>query len=131
MPKDLEGKDPNQILCEAYQNLAEAPSNFEISEKLDGKVLTASGHDFSAEKILNKEHMLKAHELLQAEELLVSIPRRRCMMITSKAVDEQTLNIFAALHDNAWKDDSYGNPPIIDGLFVVINGAINGFIPLS
>jgi hypothetical protein len=131
MPKDLDGKDPNKILNEAYSNLEDVQSHFEISEKLGGKVLTASGNDFSAEKILSKNHMMKAHELLKSEELIVSIPRRRCMMITSKSVDIETLNIFVALHKNAWEDDSYGNAQIMNALFVVINGQIDGLIPLN
>ncbi len=131
MPKDLEGKDPNEILNDAYRNLEEVQSPIDISEKLGGKVLTASGNDFSAEKILSKTHMMKAHELLKSDELFVSIPRRRCMMITSKSVDKETLNIFAALHKNAWEDDSYGNAQIMNALFVVINGKIDGLISLD
>jgi len=129
--KDLEGKDPDKLLKEAYDNLEEVESKFEISETLNRKVLTSSGNDFSSEKILCKSHMIKAHELLQSKELLVSIPRRRCMMITSKQVDKELLNTFLALHKHAWEDDSYGNAPIINALFVVVDGQIDGIIPLN
>lgn len=131
MPKDLEGKDPNQMLKEAYDNLERIESNFEISETLNRQVLTASGQDFSSEKILCKSHMLKAHDLLKAKELLVSIPRRRCMMITSRQADKELLNTFVQLHIHAWEDDSYGNAPILNALFVVIDGQIDGIIPLD
>jgi hypothetical protein len=131
MPKDLEGKDQNQTLKEAYDNLEQVESNFEISETLNKQVLTASGHDFSSEKILCKSHMLRAHELLQSKELLVSIPRRRCMMVTSRQADKELLNTFVHLHNNAWEDDSYGNAPILNVLFVVIDGQIDGIIPLD
>ena len=131
MPKDLEGKDPNQILKDAYQNLEEIASEFEISETLSKQVLTASGQDFSSEKILCRSHMLKAHQLLDAKELLVSIPRRRCMMVTSRQADKELLNTFVGLHNHAWEDDSYGNAPILNALFVVIDGQIDGFIPLD
>ena len=53
------------------------------------------------------------------------------MMITSKSVDKETLDIFAALHKSAWEDDSYGNAQIMNALFVVINGQIDGLIPLN
>jgi hypothetical protein len=131
MPKDLEGKDPNQTLKEAYDNLEQVESNFEISLTLNKQVLTASGHDFSSEKILCRSHMLRAHELLQSKELLVSIPRRRCMIVTSRQADKELLNTFVHLHNNAWEDDSYGNAPILDVLFVVIDGQIDGIIPLD
>ncbi|MFV0366306.1 MAG: hypothetical protein ACK5JS_07380 [Mangrovibacterium sp.] len=131
MPKDLEGKDLNQMLKNAYQNLEEIESEFVVSETLNRQVLTASGQDFSSEKILCKGHMLKAHQLLNAKELLVSIPRRRCMMVTSRQVDKELLNTFVNLHNHAWEDDSYGNAPIMNSLFVVIDGLIDGIIPLN
>ncbi len=95
MPSDLEGKDPNAVLNEAYENLENFKQEFEVSTSLGGKMLLASGQDFSSEKILCRSHMLKAHELLQSKELLVSIPRRRCMMITSRQTDKESLNSFS------------------------------------
>jgi hypothetical protein len=129
--EDLEGKDPTQLLKDAYENLENFPSEFEPSTVLNGKLLTASGKDFSAEKILCKSHMLKAHQLLDASELLVSIPRRRCMMVMSKQADRDLINMFLALHADAWGDDSYGNAPIINALFVMTDGEISGIIPLD
>ena len=131
MPSDLEGKDPDELLKKAYDNLENVKSEFEVSSLPEGKILTASGQDFSSEKILCKSHMMKAHELLQAKELFVSIPRRRCMMVTSRQASKELLNMFVALHNDAWKDDSYGNAPIINALFVVIDGQIDGVIPLK
>lgn len=131
MPDDLEGRDPNQILKEAYDNLEKIESCFDVSDKLNKQVLTASGNDFSSEKILCKSHMLKAHELLNAKELFVSIPRRRCMMVISKHADKELLNTFINLHKHAWEDESYGNAPILNALFVVIDGQIDGVIPFD
>lgn len=131
MPKDLDGKDPNEMLQRAYENLETVVTDFEFSEVLNNQVLTASGNDFSSEKILCKSHMLKAHTLLGTNELLVSIPRRRCMMVTSRHADEELLSKFVHLHNAAWKDDSYGNAPILNALFVVVDGEIDGFIPLE
>lgn len=75
--------------------------------------------------------MMKAHELLNAKELLVSIPRRRCMMVISRQADKELLNSFVQLHNNAWEDGSYGNAPILNALFVVIDGQIDAIIPLD
>ena len=130
-PTDLEGKDANVILKEAFENLESFQQDFEPATALNGKVLLASGKDFSSEKILCKSHMMKAHELLQAKELFVSIPRRRCMMVTSRQAEKELLNQFVYLHNNAWEDDSYGNAPILNALFVVIDVEINGIIPLN
>ncbi|MBL3658269.1 hypothetical protein [Fulvivirga sediminis] len=129
--KDLEQRDPNQILKEAYQNLDDYHTEFEYSQALDNKVLTSSGLDFSSERILSKEHMLKAHQMLNADEILVTIPRRRCMMVVARNSEQELLNTFVGLHQNAWEDDSYGNAPIANMLFVLQEGEIVGTIPLN
>lgn len=131
MHSDLEGKDPNQVLNDAYTNLENFEQGFEKSETEHGKILTASGKDFSSEKILCNSHMMKAHELLGADELLVSIPRRTCMMIVPRNSSDELIDTFAKLHNYAWEDDSYGNAPIMNALFVVKNGDIDGLIPLD
>ena len=123
--------NPNEILGKAYDNLDGEVSDFEVLKKLGGKVLKASGNDFSAEKILSESYMMKAHKFLRSTEVYVSIPRRKCMMITPKSVDKETLKAFVALHDAAWADDSSGNDQIINGLIVVTNGEIGNLIPLD
>jgi hypothetical protein len=128
---DFKAGGAEEKVNQAFANLENYGQEFEVSTALDGKVLLASGQDFSSEKILCKSHMLKAHELLKANELMVSIPRRRCMMITSKDAEDSLVNTFIGLHKNAWEDDSYGNAPIYNGLFIVIDGQIDGVIPLG
>lgn len=128
---DPKMQDPKAILKEAYENLENFPSEFAVTETPHGKILTASGNDFSAEKILCDSHLLKAHELLNADELLVSIPRRRCMMVMAKGAGKDLQDTFLYLHQEVWNDDSYGNAPILDALFVVVNGQIEGLIPLG
>ncbi|SHJ19904.1 Protein of unknown function [Mesonia phycicola] len=126
----LETMDAKQITQEAFTNLEAYHTDFEFVEALNNKALASSGNDFSSERILSKSHMLKAHAMLEAEELLVSIPRRSCMMVISKTADEDTVNKFVYLHNHTWNDDSFGNAPIINALFVVKDGAIVGHISL-
>lgn len=128
---DFTAGEAEEKVGQAFANLDNYEQDFEVSTALDGKVLLASGKDFSSEKILCKSHMLKAHGLLGAKELLVSIPRRRCMMIISRAAEQGLINTFVGLHKDAWEDGSYGNAPIYNGLFVVIDGQIDGVIPLG
>lgn len=128
LKQDLVGQDVKAIINKSFENLNSLSIDFEISETLNGKVITLSGNDFAAEKILSKEQMSKAHSLLGSNELFVSIPRRRCMMITSKFVEADIRSFFIRLHENAWADDSYGNAPIFNGLIVVANGEIVDYI---
>ena len=127
MPRDLEGKDPNQVLQDAYQNLYDVNIEFEHSDGM----LFGSGNDFSAEKILDENHMKKAHEILGAEELLVSIPRRTVMMITARTEDNPKIAELSVVHSHTWNDDSYGNAPIMNAIFVVKEGSIAGVIPMD
>ncbi|PKG53479.1 hypothetical protein [Olleya sp. 1-3] len=127
----LEKMDSNQILKEAYQNLEDYKTEFEYSKTLENKALTSSGLDFSSERILSKNHMLKAHKMLNSEEILVTIPRRRCMMVVAKNSEKKLLNTFIGLHQNAWQDDSFGNAPIANMLFVMKDGNIVGTFPLD
>ena len=69
--------------------------------------------------------------MLQADELLVSLARRTCMMAISRDADQELLNKFVYLHEYTWNDDSFGNAEISDILFIVKEGRITGHIPLS
>jgi len=126
----LETMDAKQITQEAFTNLENYSTDFEFVEALNNKALASSGNDFSSERILSKAHMLKAHAMLKAEELLVSIPRRTCMTVISRQADEDTINKFAYLHNYTWEDDSFGNAPITNSFFIVKDGVIVGHIPL-
>ncbi|WP_299779055.1 DUF1444 family protein [uncultured Formosa sp.] len=127
----LETIDSKDITNEAFRNLGNYETEFTYSEALQNKVLTSSGNDFSSERILNEAHMLKAHAMLEADELFVSVPRRSCMMVISRNADEELLEAFLNLHKDAWKDDSYGNAPIANILFTMKAGRITGHIALD
>ena len=46
------------------------------------------------------------------------------MMVTAVSADPQLLETFFYLHNHAWADDSYKNPPIANMFFVLENGGI-------
>jgi len=123
--------DVQTAIKKAYSNIDTMAIEFTPVKSLDNKVLTASGKPFSSEAILSKKHMLKAHEILNAEQLLVSIPRRTGLMVVDKAAPEEIISKFIYLHNHAWNDDSYGNAPIVNMLFVIEKGEITGAIPLD
>ncbi|MDW5289658.1 DUF1444 family protein [Formosa sp. PL04] len=127
----LETMDSKQITNEAFNNLKHYETEFTYSEVLQNKVLTSSGKDFSSERILSEAHMLKAHAMLESDELLVSVPRRSCMMVVSRDSDEEILGAFLNLHKDAWEDESYGNAPIANILFTMKEGRITGHIALD
>ncbi|MDN3619619.1 DUF1444 family protein [Polaribacter undariae] len=129
--KHLENMDLKQITNEAFRNLGNYETEFTYSEAFQNKLLTSSGHDFSSERILSNLHMLKAHAMLDAEDLLVSVPRRSCMMVISRDSDEELLGAFLDMHKNAWEDGSYRNAPVANILFTMKEGHITGHIALD
>ena len=122
--------DIGAAVDQAFTNIDALDVTFTPSKLFDNKLLTASGLPFSSEAILSKKNMLKAHKMLNAKQLLVSIARRTGLMVISKDVSDELLNKFIYLHNDAWNDDSYGNAPITNKLFVVEGGEIIGSIPL-
>lgn len=128
---DLKNQGIQEIHEEAMKNIEEYSVKIEQSNHLPEPILLASGDDFSAEKLLSKSFLIEAQNKLGAEELVVSIPRRRCMMIGNRNSSKQTLEMFTKLHLIAWNEDNYGNAQIYNGLFIAKNGEIEGLIPLT
>ncbi|MGB3466748.1 MAG: DUF1444 family protein [Cyclobacteriaceae bacterium] len=119
-----------EVVDNANANLKNYKAQLTYSEKLDKQVLFGSGEDFSSEKILVREYMQQAHKMLDAEEVIVSIPRRRCMMVVNRD-NKQLIKTFLDLHLRAWHEDDYGNAPITKLLFILKDGDIQGTYDLD
>lgn len=128
---ELKTRNLTEIHEEALKNLAERYVPIEISNHFSDPVLLASGDDFSAEKILDKTFLLEAQQTLNAGEIVISIPRRRCMMIVNRHCSKETLGKFMQLHGIAWQEDNYGNAPIFNGLFLAKDGQAQEVILLN
>ncbi|HGF7148184.1 TPA: hypothetical protein AB5E47_003644 [Vibrio cholerae] len=131
MHSDEDKLDIQNVVNNAYSNLESMDVVFTLSQVLDNQVLTASGKPFSSEAILSKKHMLKAHEILNAKQMLVSIPRRTGLMAVSRDAPKEILNQFMYLHSHVWNDASYGNAPIANVLFLLEGGEIVAIIPMD
>ena len=112
-----------KMVGDAYNNLY----NFEVTfnEVVPGKVIIIDGKDFCSEKILDVKFMKALQEKMGGEKLVVSIPRRRCMMVTNSFEEQGIFEQFMSVHKSTWENDSYGNAQIMNSLFVVKNGEID------
>lgn len=131
MHSDEEKINLQNTVKNAYINLDAMEVEFTLSDALDNQVIIASGKPFSSEAILSKKHMLRAHEILKAKQLIVSIPRRTGLMAVSHDAPKEILDKFMYLHSLAWNDASYGNAPIVNSLFVLEAGELVGVIPFE
>lgn len=97
--------------------------------RLDGlPLLTCSGYDFSAEKILDPGTLHAAHIGLDTDRLLIAAPRRRCLYAAPYNLSTEQAGMFAHIVRYTYNDDSYGNAPITPGLFVVEETRVVEFI---
>ena len=120
---DYQDREKLESMVEkAYSNL----HSYEVTLNVvvPNKVITIDGQDFCSEKILDTTFMKALQDKMGGDNLVVSIPRRRCMMVTNSFEEEGICNQFLSIHNKTWNDESYGNPQILNSLFVVKNGEI-------
>jgi uncharacterized protein YtpQ (UPF0354 family) len=86
-------------------------------ERYRGFLLTASGKDFSAEKLLCKDFLLEAHKLLRAKKILVAAPRRTILYAASNNLQGESLELFKTIVAETLADDSFGNQKISPLIF--------------
>lgn len=119
--------DSNALLAEAMANLAALEYDWEVSELQGLPFATSSGEDFSAEKVLDPQHLLRAHQALRTDKLLVAVPRRTCLMAVPFDLEPQQFMLFQYLVRATYEDDSYGHAPITSGAYIVENGRATSF----
>jgi len=115
-----------------WQNNIDAyPYEIVLAASLGDRVLTASGEDHSAEKVLSSAFLGEACQALNTDRLVISMPRRRCLMVTSYYEDFQTLEDFFRLHFVAWEEEDYGNEQISDMVFIADREHVEYAVPLG
>ncbi|TDQ11403.1 hypothetical protein [Pedobacter metabolipauper] len=112
-------------------NINTYPYEITLAKSLDNRVITASGEDHSAEKVLSAAFLAEACAALNTDRLVISIPRRRCLMITSYYEDFQSLENFFRLHFLAWQEEDYGNEQISEMVFLADKNKIEYAVPLG
>lgn len=129
--KMVEDETPDKMIADAYANLEAAPASFELMESFQNHVLDASGHTFSSEKLICRNHMFKIHELLNTNMLLVSVARRTYMRVLSGEASKDIFDQFIASHYHTWNDTSSLHEQITDAIFIVLNGNIENMYTIT
>lgn len=112
--QDPGGPTLETIHQQAIANLEAAPGQW---ERITDTMLTGSGEDFSAEKILSPTFINQAQQILGTSPITVASPRRRVIYATSAPEGSREFEEFSTLVWRTWLDDSYGNAPICSMLF--------------
>ena len=128
---DIENEAVRENFGKWQENINQYPYKLEVSERLRKRVVFASGEDHSSEKILSAAFLAEACKTLNTDKLIISAPRRRCLMITSYYEEFAMLETFFHLHFIAWREDDYGNEPITEMVFVADAGKVQYAVPLG
>ena len=130
-PHDLHNEAIKNNFEKWQSNIDQYPFEIESPEQLKNRIIFASGQDHSAEKILSSAFLAEACRVLNTDKLIISTPRRRCLMITSYHEDFLMLETFFHLHFIAYREDDYGNEVITEMVFVADNKKVEYAVPLG
>jgi hypothetical protein len=131
MPADLENEAVKENFNKWKQNIDNYPFEIERSQTLDNRVIFASGNDHSSEKILSAAFLAEACKALNTDRIIISAPRRRCLMITSYHEDFPMLENFFYFHFVAFREEDYGNEVITEMVFVADTNKVEYAVPLG
>ncbi|MFV0259741.1 MAG: hypothetical protein ACK5PP_14990 [Acidimicrobiales bacterium] len=128
---DADLRPGEEVVRAAFANLDAYPTDFEAVDAGGGRMLVSAGRALAAERVLSQAHMLRAHELLEAEEVLVSIPRRGAVLACSIDCSDQVRRSMMHLHTEAW-GQARSEPDRITGELVVFEqGVKTGRMPIA
>ncbi len=118
---DLKTQSLDDMREEAMVNIQSVDVQWtSISEHM----LTGSGHDFSAEKILCREFLRQAQDILKADKIIVAVPRRTVIYAVNANAPQEQIERFRYLCHHTYLDDSFGNAPITQSRFHFVDGGL-------
>lgn len=127
-PGDPAAED--ELVQEAFTNLHSQGTSFEIIEADDNRLAMSIGHPMAAERALLQDHMLLAHEKLEAEELVVAVPRSGLLLVVDRHGGHPARRTLLKAHSRAL---SVVRPEtaIFSGLVVMTEGRPTSTLRLS
>lgn len=125
---DLGDRSVDALHVEAMANLQQVEIPWEA---IDEHTLTASGHDFSAEKVLCDDFVLAAQAKLGASSVLISTPRRRVIYACDAGAPQPIKERFFYVVSRTLADDSFGNALITNLVFEYRGADVVGAVMVS
>jgi|GEM_PF-2546563 len=116
--------DIEALYQEALGNLAALDYPWELGGAGGLQFATSSGHEFSAERLLDNRAMVECQRLLAADQILVAAPRRTCLFATQYGLPEEQRHLFVQMVLHTYHDDSHEHAAISPAMFVVEHGVI-------
>ena len=121
---------PDVLVREAFENLAAHPIELQqVGAGADQVLLTAG--PLTAEQVLSEAHMLRAHERLETDRIVVSIARRDAFMACAADASDQLRRTVAGLHLEAWSDSGGHRERLFGDLIVFERGLKVATVPVG
>ncbi len=93
--------------------------------KLEFKVLSSKLSIFSPTKLISPKHMKEAHQLLDAEEIVVSIPKDELILVCDYNISEEHLDQFVKMHAGIFLQAVENGDALCEDLFLLKEGEIS------
>lgn len=101
-PTSCEPHDGDEVVRQAFATLDEYEADFELVEVNESRVLVSAGHPSAAELVLTERFMLRVHDALEAEEVVVSVAKRGSMLACARDCPPEARTTLVNLHREAW-----------------------------
>jgi len=132
--KPLEQEAFLTFLAHAEKNIEKLDISFldwnPVDMKLPYRILSAPITFFTSELILSQKHMLEAHRILNAKELMVSIPRRDIIFISDRELNKENYKHFLNMHAAMVLQENEEHEILCEDIFILENGEITGVVEI-
>jgi hypothetical protein len=95
--------DPDAIVKVAFENLEAYEVDLETVATNGSTLVVSAGKPFAAEKVLCESQMLKVHDLLGGDKVVVSVAKRGAMLATAWDCPPAAKSTLINLHLEAWR----------------------------
>ncbi len=126
---DPAANDREALVREAFDNLENYESDFEVVEADGDRMLVAAGNPFAAERVMCESHMLRAHEELATDSIVVSVTRRGMMLACALDCSDGVKTTMSTLHDESWQ--AAGDDRILGDFIMFRSGLMRDVLPFE
>jgi hypothetical protein len=128
---DLQDQPVNDQYKKWQSNIDHYPFKLEaIFPELQNRVLFASGTLHASEKVFSAAFLEQACKALNTDKLVISIPRRSYLMVTSYHEDFNMMENFFRYHFDAWGHND-GTEPVTEMVFIADKNKLQYAVPLG
>ena len=133
---DFIAEADDAVHTQALTNLERIPSTFEVIETGGDRVLISVGSPVVSDRLMLTSHMVGAHNLLRADELVVSVARQGSVVVAdlngSPAVRQALLDAHQqSMAEADTESPSGASQRLLDDLLIIRKGEPDGILPVD